>query len=573
MQKEKVIAYASRQLKPHDENYTTHDLELGAVVFALKIWRDYLYDEAVNEEIDDSLVRGATTASSLEAKQDNGVNTPQSYEDSLKLKELMELYTTLQSRVLALEHTKATQANEIGSLKRRVKKLKKKQRSRTHKLKRLYKFGLTARVESSDDDEDLGKNASKQGRISDIDVDEGITLVNTHDDAEMFDVDQDLSGEEVFVAKQDENVVEKEVDAAQVQVTTAATTPTISIDEVTLDQALSELKHTKPKAKAKGIVFHEPEESITTTTAIPKPKSQDKGKAKMIEEPVKLKKKDQIMLDEEVALKLQAELQAEFDKEQRLAKEKAQKKANIASIESWDDKRRKFFAAKRAKEKRDKPPTQAQERKIMYTYLKNIEGKKLTDLKNKSFDSIQKMFDRAFKRVNTFVDFKTELVEDSSKKAKAEVMEGSSKRAGTELEQESSKKQKIDDDKDTAELKQEDVEILWKLVKVKHGTTRTEEGYEKVLWGDLKVMFEPHIEDEVWKMQQRYNVVRWTLFNSCGVYYLSLQSRHIYMLVEKRYPLTPVTITDMLNKKPHADYFDKMTYQLLKLILKQLKNK
>ncbi|GJS44231.1 putative reverse transcriptase domain-containing protein [Tanacetum coccineum] len=43
MQREKVIAYASRQLKPNEENYTTHDLELGAVVFALKIWRHYLY--------------------------------------------------------------------------------------------------------------------------------------------------------------------------------------------------------------------------------------------------------------------------------------------------------------------------------------------------------------------------------------------------------------------------------------------------------------------------------------------------------------------------------------------------
>ncbi|GKB58905.1 putative reverse transcriptase domain-containing protein [Tanacetum coccineum] len=43
MQREKVIAYASRQLKPNEENYTTHDLELGVVVFALKIWRHYLY--------------------------------------------------------------------------------------------------------------------------------------------------------------------------------------------------------------------------------------------------------------------------------------------------------------------------------------------------------------------------------------------------------------------------------------------------------------------------------------------------------------------------------------------------
>nr|GFA98868.1 putative reverse transcriptase domain-containing protein [Tanacetum cinerariifolium] len=43
MQREKVIAYASRQLKIHEKNYTTHDLELGSVVFALKIWRYYLY--------------------------------------------------------------------------------------------------------------------------------------------------------------------------------------------------------------------------------------------------------------------------------------------------------------------------------------------------------------------------------------------------------------------------------------------------------------------------------------------------------------------------------------------------
>ena len=43
MQRDKVIAYASRQLKTHEEKYTTHDLELGAVVFALRIWRHYLY--------------------------------------------------------------------------------------------------------------------------------------------------------------------------------------------------------------------------------------------------------------------------------------------------------------------------------------------------------------------------------------------------------------------------------------------------------------------------------------------------------------------------------------------------
>ena len=45
MQDGKVLAYASRQLKPHEQNYPTHDLELAAVLFALKIWRHYLYGE------------------------------------------------------------------------------------------------------------------------------------------------------------------------------------------------------------------------------------------------------------------------------------------------------------------------------------------------------------------------------------------------------------------------------------------------------------------------------------------------------------------------------------------------
>ena len=47
MQKGSVIAYASRQLRKHEKNYPTHDLEMAAVVFALKIWRSYLYGAKV----------------------------------------------------------------------------------------------------------------------------------------------------------------------------------------------------------------------------------------------------------------------------------------------------------------------------------------------------------------------------------------------------------------------------------------------------------------------------------------------------------------------------------------------
>nr|GEW84785.1 hypothetical protein [Tanacetum cinerariifolium] len=83
-------------------------------------------------------------------------NTLQSDEDKMKLNELMALCTTLHNRVLELEKTRTSQHNKIASLKRRVKKLEKRNRSRTHKLKRFDKVGLTARVESLDDEESLG---------------------------------------------------------------------------------------------------------------------------------------------------------------------------------------------------------------------------------------------------------------------------------------------------------------------------------------------------------------------------------------------------------------------------------
>ncbi|GJW26456.1 reverse transcriptase domain-containing protein [Tanacetum coccineum] len=103
------------------------------------------------------------------------------------------------------------------------------------------------------------------------------------------------------------------------------------------------------------------------------------------------------------------------------------------------EKRRKNFTAKRVEEKRNKPPTKAQQRQIMCTYLKNMEGYKLKDLKSKGFNSIQEMFDRAFKRVNTFKDFRTELVEEKEE------------REGEELMQENAKKQKVEDDKEKRE--------------------------------------------------------------------------------------------------------------------------
>ncbi|GKD37102.1 hypothetical protein Tco_1257309, partial [Tanacetum coccineum] len=155
--------------------------------------------------------------------------------------------------------------------------------------------------------------------------------------------------------------------------------------------------------------------------------------------------------------------------------------------------------------------------------------------------------------------------EESSKKKAEGISKKKSicrKRAKDKQEQESSKRQRVEDDKEEEELKkcfklakEEEIEInaiplatkvpvvvnLWKLVKARHRDNRLEEDFERVLWGDLRVMFEPNVESEVWRSLQGYKI----------------------------YPLTPITITNMLNKKLQADRWNEMVYQLLKLMVKQ----
>nr|GEZ87017.1 putative reverse transcriptase domain-containing protein [Tanacetum cinerariifolium] len=69
MQREKVISYASRQLKIHEKNYTTHDLELGLVVFALKIWMHYLYGTKCTAYTDDKSIQHILEQKELNMRQ------------------------------------------------------------------------------------------------------------------------------------------------------------------------------------------------------------------------------------------------------------------------------------------------------------------------------------------------------------------------------------------------------------------------------------------------------------------------------------------------------------------------
>ncbi|GJU24321.1 hypothetical protein Tco_1162942 [Tanacetum coccineum] len=511
-------------------------------------------DEAAYEERDDSLERATTTAIGLDVEQDRGnisktqskatpneptsigtssgsgprrqdtmrdtiaqtrsenvskfsndpllvgVNIPRGGEDSLQLKELIEFCTKLKQRVLDLENIKIAQAQEITSLKKRVKNLERKNQSRTHGLKRLYK----------------GR------KIHNIDADEDITLENVHD-ADMFRV-HDLDGDEVFV-----EIKEPVVNAATTTSTILVSAAKDLFDvDMTLAQALAELKSTKPKAvkttatttitvvtrpKAKRLVIQEQEQASTPITS-----SKDKGKGIMVEEPLQVEEQEELTIEEKSKL-----------------------------FQQLLEKRRNHFAAKRAEERRNRPPTKAQQRSIM---------------------------------VNTFVDMDTKLVGGSKVKEEGSETreESSSKRAGDELEQETSKKQKMDDDKEPEELKQcmeiisddgddvtikatplstksptimlknfdrEDLEVLWSIVKARFKKTDPVNYMDIFLYLNLKTMFEHHLKDN--------NIL-------------------YYLLVEKMYPLTKHTLHQMFNDvKLQVDYECKMAFELLILVKKQLK--
>ncbi|GJX66572.1 hypothetical protein Tco_0300915 [Tanacetum coccineum] len=439
--------------------------------------------------------------------------------------------------------------------------------------------------------------------------DKDITLENVHN-ADMFGV-HDLDGDEVFV------------ETEQPVVNAATTTSTIAVSaakdlsdvDMTLAQVLAELKSTKPKAvtttatttttditrpKAKGLVIQEQEQASTPITS-----SKNKGKGIMVEEPLKMKKKYQILFDEQEAIRIQAQ----FDEEERIAREKEEEQEELIIKEKSKlfqqllEKRRKHFAAKRAEKRRNRPPIKAQQRSIMCTYLKNMAGWKPKDLNTKSFANVQELFDKAMKR----------------------------------LAQEPSKKQKVDDDKETRELKQcmeiilddgddvtieatplstksptivdykiykegkksyfqiiradgnsqmyltfgkmlknfdrEDLEVLWSIVKARFKKTEPVNYMDIFLHLNLKTMFEHHLEDSVWKNQQGLvKVLNWKLYDSCGVHCVTMQNILYYLLVEKMYPLTKHTLHQMFNDvKLQVDYECEMAFELLRLVKKQLK--
>nr|GEV59776.1 hypothetical protein [Tanacetum cinerariifolium] len=281
-------------------------------------------------------------------------------------------------------------------------------------------------------------------------------------DDEMFGVDNLSKEKVVLdttTGEHEEQIIEdvstaKPVNTAGEVVTTIAdkvsVAPTTDVTkyEITMAQALAALKSIKPKVviheqevsttipaaattittvvptpRAKGIVFHEQKKSHIPTVSSLK----DKGKAKMIAPKVPIKKKDQMRMDEEYAKRLKAKEQeaarlsrAQQDEEDNISwdntqammeadsllaerlqareKEELSVEQKARLLVELIEKRKKHFAALRTQEKRNKPPTKAQIRSQICTYLRNMGGYKHSHLNDRSYNEIKKLFDKEMKK-------------------------------------------------------------------------------------------------------------------------------------------------------------------------------
>ncbi|GKE28036.1 hypothetical protein Tco_1443420 [Tanacetum coccineum] len=246
----------------------------------------------------------------------------------------------------------------------------------------------------------------------------------------------------------------------------------------------------------------------------------------------------------------------------------------------------------------------------MSTYLKNMDGYKHTQLKNKSFEEIQMLFEKEMKRVNIFVDMDAELVKGSETiesevdRAVPELAAGSSKRVlKEELDQESSKRQKTGESSELAkelrvkeadELSQEELQQMmiivpeqgmnvealqtkypitdwdiytegtrkyWKIIRVRNHT-EVHYFFDDMLKAfdrdDLVMLW--NTDDELWKLQKHIHDLTWRLYDSCGVHHVSTKKGiDIYMLVENEYTLSRGTLTLILVAKLLVDQDNEMS--------------
>ncbi|GJR80375.1 hypothetical protein Tco_0151160 [Tanacetum coccineum] len=120
------------------------------------------------------------------------------------------------------------------------------------------------------------------------------------------------------------------------------------------------------------------------------------------------------------------------------------------------------------------------------------------------------------------------------------------------------------------DISRDDLTELYRIVMRKHGMNEPEDEFEKVLWGYLKNMFEePLSTDSIWSLPGQQRLICWRYYEACRVHCLNLESMDIYMLIERKYPLSAEVCKAMLDKKLQGGKPDEDCYKMLKMMEKQ----
>nr|GEX15941.1 hypothetical protein [Tanacetum cinerariifolium] len=302
--------------------------------------------------------------------------------------------------------------NLLQELKRRVKKLDRRNKVKVLKLRRLQKVGTGQRIETSNDT--VMDDVSNQGRmIADMDADADVVLEEAKEVADDAKADQD--------AKEDESEpteVQKVVDVVTTaklitEVVTAASI-TITVAEVLVPAATINAASkliAAPSRRTKGVMIRDPKESTTTTSIIIhiEAKSKDKGKGIFVEEPKPLNKQAQIEQDEQYARELEADLNKTIDQDEVIdhVKKKAKEEPTV----------KRYQALKR------KPQTEAEARKNMMIYLKNVAGFKRVYFKRMSYDDIRPIFEVKFDSNVAFLQNTKEQIKEEESRALKKINE------------------------------------------------------------------------------------------------------------------------------------------------------
>nr|GEX26893.1 hypothetical protein [Tanacetum cinerariifolium] len=352
--------------------------------------------------------------------------------------------------------------------------------------------------------------------MEEIDQDDEIALdadtqgSKTND--EMFG-DDDLIGEEVVTTVADKVSVAPTTDVTKYEITMAQALAALKSVKPTIPAAATKVTTVVQNPRAKVIVIHEQKKSHIPTISSLK----DKGKAKMIE-----------------------------PEATRLSRAQQDEEANI----SWDNTQAMIEADSLLAER-----LQAREREEF-----SEEQKERLEMR----------------KINRFIAMDSEAQKSSGKEAP----KSSTKRTAESLEYEISKEKRADGNSQVYQtfekmfknFNREDVEVLWAIVKDIFKKEKPVDDMDNLLFRTLKTMFEHNVEDVIWTYQQGLAKVKnWKLYESCGVYCITMQSIIYYLLIEKVYPLTRNTLHQLWNDvRLQVDHDVEMAYDLLRLIRKQL---